>query len=117
MAILTITGSACKTTWCQVRLSRVALVTGQLGVRLGQGKLLGVPGGVNGTGFEMTLRMASPTTAIAFPELLPMGIRMTTCTMPGLSRIVGTAGIGKAFCIGTIGRMTRCAGQVDVCTF
>jgi hypothetical protein len=105
MAILTITGSARKTTWCQVWLSRVALVTGQLGVRLGQGKLLGVPGGVNGAGVKMTLSMTIPTTGIAFPELLPMGIRMTTITMTRLPRIVGTAGIDIAFSVRTIGWM------------
>ena len=106
-----------KTLRAGLRIHKVTFGAGQVGVRLGQGKPFGVPGSINGAGLKMSLGMTIPTTGIAFRELIPMGILVTTLTMTRLPQIAGTARIGIALGIRAIRWMARCTRQTGVSTF
>jgi hypothetical protein len=106
-----------KTLRAGLRIHKVTLGAGQVGVRLGQGKPFGVPGSIYGAGLKMSLGMTIPTTGIAFPELIPMGILVTTLTMTRLPQIAGAARIGIAFGIRAIRWMARFTRQTGVSAF
>ena len=94
----------------------MALITSQSSVRSGQG-IAGMPLHSKGAGLEMNLAMTIPTTGIAFPELIPMGILVATLTMTRLSQIAGTVRIRIAFGIRAIRWVARCTRQTGVSAF
>ena len=77
MAILTIMGRTHKTTRYQVWLSRVALVTGQLSVRLAQGEILGMLGQAKCAGDKMIGIMTIQAALITVLELIVVWALMT----------------------------------------
>ncbi len=77
MATLTITGSARKTTRCQVWIGGMALITGQLSVRPGEGKNRRMLGQAKCTGRKMIGIMTIQTALITILELTLVWVLVT----------------------------------------